>query len=233
MSRHAAARAPSRAGGRLATLVTVLMVVVGAAGLALGYTQWRSASAQPPEVAGATANPVSQPGTPAASRMPNGGLALARSVPVHLTVPAIGVNTPLMKLGLNPDNTVQVPPIEKDSPAGWYEHSPTPGELGPSIILGHVTIGQFGDGVFLKLATLHAGDRVDVTRADGSVAEFSVDKVAEYPKSAFPTQEVYGNIDHAGLRLITCGGAKNLATHTYPDNVVVFASLVSAKGATA
>lgn len=229
--RHAAARAPSRRGGRLATAVTVLMAVAGAGGVALGYTQWRAASVAALDAPAATARQDPQPS--ASPDKSAGGLVLAKSVPVRLDIPAIGVDTPLMKLGLNADRTVQVPPIERDSPAGWYQLSPTPGELGPSVILGHVTVGQFGNGVFLRLAQLHTGDRVDVSRADGSVAEFSVDKVAQYPKSTFPTQEVYGNIDHAGLRLITCGGAKNLATDTYPDNVVVYASLVSAKAAKA
>ncbi|MEU1627606.1 class F sortase [Streptomyces sp. NPDC020096] len=152
---------------------------------------------------------------------------------MRLDIPAIGVHTPLMQLGLNPDRTVQVPPIESNSPAGWYQFSPTPGQLGPSVILGHVTLGNFGDGVFFRLAALHTGDRLEVSRADGSVAVFSVDKTAEYPKEKFPSQAVYGNIDHAGLRLITCGGTKNTTTHAYPDNVVIFASLVSATSASA
>ncbi|GAA1909644.1 class F sortase [Streptantibioticus ferralitis] len=152
---------------------------------------------------------------------------------MRLDIPSIGVHTSLMQLGLNPDRTVQVPPIQSNSPAGWYQFSPTPGQLGPSVILGHVTLGNFGDGVFFRLAALHTGDRVEVSRADGSVAVFSVDQTAEYPKEKFPSQAVYGNIDHAGLRLITCGGTKNTTTHAYPDNVVVYASLVSATSASA
>ena len=43
---------------------------------------------------------------------------------------------------------------------------------------------------------------------------------------AFPTERVYGDIDHAGLRLITCGGEFDRAVRSYRDNVVVYASLV-------
>jgi hypothetical protein len=50
--------------------------------------------------------------------------------------------------------------------------------------------------------------------------------VEQYPKDAFPTERVYGDIDHAGLRLITCGGAFDRAARSYRDNVVVYAGLV-------
>lgn len=49
-------------------------------------------------------------------------------------------------------------------------------------------------------------DKIYVNRADGTVAVFEVERVTEYKKSALPTQDVYGNIDHTGLRLTTCGG---------------------------
>lgn len=213
----------------------VLMVLAGAAGLGLAYEGWRAASAQQSAVQAPPASPG--PAAPSTSAPPShraaGGLVLPASVPVRLDIPAIGVSTPLMRLGLNADRTVQVPPIQKDSPAGWYQYSPTPGQLGPSVILGHVTVGQFGNGVFLRLAALRAGDQVEVFRSDGTEAVFQVQKVAEYPKSSFPTREVYGGIAYAGLRLITCGGSRNELTHTYPDNVVAYASLVSAKASAA
>jgi hypothetical protein len=234
LTRHSARASASqgRRGGRLATTVAAVLALAGAVGLGFGYEQWRASSRPPAELAapGGTAPASSAPGS---SARPSGGLTLARSVPVRLDIPAIGVHTSLMQLGLNSDRTVQVPPIESNSPAGWYQFSPTPGQLGPSVILGHVTLGNFGPGVFFRLAALHTGDKVSVSRADGSVAVFSVDQTAEYPKEKFPSQAVYGNIDHAGLRLITCGGPRNPTTHAYTDNVVVFASLVSATSAKA
>ena len=65
-----------------------------------------------------------------------------------------------------------------------------------------------------------------MTRADGSQPVFRVTRVEQYPKDGFPTAEVYGDIDHAGLRLITCGGVFNRATGHYDDNIVVFAELI-------
>lgn len=154
---------------------------------------------------------------------------MARAVPVGLQIPALGLRSSLIELGLNPDRTVQVPPIERASPAGWYRFSPTPGQRGPAVILGHVTLGNLGRGVFFTLASLHPGNQVQVTRADGTVAVFAVDKVERYTKSAFPTRSVYGDLPYPGLRLITCGGKLDPVRHTYPDNLVVYASLVAAR----
>ena len=64
-------------------------------------------------------------------------------------------------------------------------------------------------------------------RADGSDAVFRVSEVGQYSKTSFPTAAVYGDLDHAGLRVITCGGEFDHAAHSYEDNTVVFADLVA------
>ncbi|MDC0769485.1 class F sortase [Streptomyces sp. HD] len=161
----------------------------------------------------------------AGSASANSGRALGRSVPVRLRIPAIEVDTPVIGLGLGPDGTVQVPPIEADDRAGWYRHSPTPGQVGPSVILGHVTVGGYGDGVFRHLARLHRGDRIVARREDGSSAEFAVSAVRTVTKADFPAEEVYGDVDRPELRLITCGGPRD--GEEYRDNVIVFAVLSS------
>jgi hypothetical protein len=146
---------------------------------------------------------------------------LERSVPLRLLIPAIGVNTPLMDLGQKSDGTLQVPP--SGFPAGWYTGAPTPGQLGPAIIVGHIDWN--GPGVFFRLHALRPGDEVTVTRTDGSRPVFRVSRVAQFPKSAFPTTLVYGNINHPGLRLITCGGS--FTSGSYVDDIVVFADFVA------
>ncbi|NJP99341.1 class F sortase [Streptomyces zingiberis] len=148
-----------------------------------------------------------------------------RPAPVRLRIPAIGVDTPVVPLGLAPDGTVEVPPITADDPAGWYRHSPAPGETGPSVILGHVTVGSHGDGVFRHLARLRGGDRIVARLEGGGEAEFAVGAVRTVAKDDFPTEEVYGNVDRPELRLITCGGPR--AGGEYRDNVIVFAGPVS------
>lgn len=152
---------------------------------------------------------------------------LAAAAPVRLEIPAIKVSSNLLGLGLNPDNTLEVPPLSKDSQAGWYRGSPTPGQLGPSVILGHVDSAEYGPAIFSKLHTLRPGDTLTVTRADHTAATFKVNRVASYPKNHFPTLEVYGNTSDAELRLITCGGTFDSAAGSYLDNIVVYASLLS------
>jgi len=165
-----------------------------------------------------SSSPPSQPSANAAK-------ALGRSVPVRLQVPAIEVDTPVMRLGLASDGTVEVPPIAADDKAGWYQHSPTPGQVGPSVILGHVTVGSYGDGVFHHLSRLRRGDRIVARLENGKAAEFAVTDVRTVAQAEFPTKEVYGNVGSPELRLITCGGPRT--GDGYRDSVIVFAALSS------
>jgi sortase (surface protein transpeptidase) len=128
-----------------------------------------------------------------------------------------------MRLGALADGTMEVPPV--GFPAGWYSNAPTPGELGPAILAGHVDWGG-RPGVFYRLRDLKSGDKITVDRQDGSAAVFRVTRVEQFPKNDFPTGLVYGDIDHAGLRVITCGGAFDRRARSYESNIVVFADLV-------
>lgn len=205
----------------------------GVALVVLALARPVSAPAPPQPSAGVSsavtsAGPRLSPTTSTASSEPGGaGLVLDRSVPVRLDVPAIGVASPLLSLGVNPDNTIAVPPLERDSKAGWFQYSPTPGQLGPAVLLGHVDSAQWGPGVFYRLGALTGGQMVSVTRSDRTVAVFVVDRVESYPKDAFPSLQVYGNTPNAQLRLITCGGVFDRGSRNYQNNIVVYAHLVS------
>lgn len=208
---------------RIVAVLVVVLVVAGVGMLAAGLLAQRSAP-QPAPLAVSTATTAAA-GAASSSPAPT-GLVLDRSVPVALAVPAIGVHSKLLALGLNPDGTVEVPPVGPDSPAGWYRSSPTPGERGPSILLGHVDSARYGPGVFFDLGALKPGDTVEVTRTDRTVAVFRVDRVASYDKADFPSLQVYGNTTDAQLRLITCGGTFDPAAGHYENNIVAYASLV-------
>jgi sortase (surface protein transpeptidase) len=145
-----------------------------------------------------------------------------------MDIPSIGVHSELQSLGLTDDGALEVPAGALYDQAAWYRHSPTPGSLGPAIVLGHVDSAANGPSVFFRLGELRPGDLVIVDREDGSTATFAVDEVHSYAKDDFPTKVVYGDIDHAGLRILTCGGAFDDSTGHYLDNVVVFASLLKA-----
>lgn len=204
------------------------LVVVGAAFVGLALTSQRT----PPLVVSAedSVSKTRMPFVPLASiDAPNEGRRLAivlpKAPPVSLDVNAIDVHSRLHDLGLDSNGAIEVPSGARYDEAGWYRHSPTPGSLGPSIILGHVDSASDGPSVFFRLGDLVTGDRISVTRKDGSIARFVVQTVARYSKDEFPTERVYGNLDHAGLRLITCGGDFDDTSGHYEDNIVVFARL--------
>ena len=159
------------------------------------------------------------------------GPSLPRSRPVSVDIPAIGVDSDLLHLGLNPDGTIQVPSLyARPNQAAWYKYSATPGQIGASVIEGHVDTRQ-GPAVFFRLGALRPGNHVDVTLADGVVAVFRVTAVRQYPKSNFPTRAIYGGTDYAALHLITCGGVFDSGSGHYLSTTVVFASLTSSRRA--
>ena len=150
-------------------------------------------------------------------------VALVSAPPVSLVVPALHLDTRLVGLHPGRDGTLQVD--EDASRAGWYADGPAPGDPGPAVLAGHVS-NLAGPGVFADVGRLHAGDRVDIRRADGTSIAFAVTEVRTYAKRDFPTERVYASTGTAALRLITCGGAVDPATGRYRSNTIVFADPV-------
>ena len=157
--------------------------------------------------------------------------ALAPSPPVGIDIPSIGVHAGVGSVGLGPSGSIEVPaPGPSYDVPGWYRYSPTPGAKGPAVIVGHLDSLHAGPSVFFRLGELTPGQQIRVRRADGRTAVFEITAVVAYAKHVFPTAAVFGDLDHAGLRLITCGGPIDRATGHYRDNTVVFATLVAASG---
>ena len=205
---HAPQRLRAAAGGVLAA------AVVGAAGLAL----------TPESSAGHAPAPQPARSLPALDRLAVPTPSEA-SEPVAVALPRLGVRSALDPLDLQPDGQLQAPP--RWDVAGWYIRGPRPGERGPAVVAGHVD-GPDGPAGFWRLQELRPGDRVEVSRADGSTAVFAVTRSLVVPKDDFPTAEVYGPTPHAELRLITCDGAFDRGSGHYLDNLVVFATQVRA-----
>ncbi len=205
---HHAPQPPASAAGRIDGLLPLVPTARAGA---------RSASPAPTRPARTSPAPTPPTGT--------GPAALGWSVPRELRIPAIGVTARLDDVALQPDGTIGVPQPgpDYDHPA-WFSGSPTPGELGPSVIVGHVDSAVNGPSVFFRLGDLRPGNQIQVSRADGSTALFTVQAVRSYAKRHFPTQTVYGETSNSQLRLITCGGSLSAAGH-YENNTVVFADL--------
>lgn len=155
-------------------------------------------------------------------------LGLPPANPVELRIEAIGASSTLIPLGLNPDQTIEVPSVQTPMQAGWYTHGPAPGELGPAVILGHVN-GGGQNGIFDELDEMSPGDEVLVRRDDDRTAVFTTTRVEQVPKTDFPTDAVYGNTDAPELRLITCGGTFDDDRRSYRDNIIVYAVLTAVR----
>ena len=223
--------------------IAALAAVLGVAGSLLVWTALSGPASPPPVPDSGNARAAGRPTEQIPERRPRAsphatpagadrgaadlikGPTLPESKPVRVEIPRLGVTSALVGLGVDATGAMDVPP--DPAVAGWYVLGPTPGALGPAVIAGHVTWNRV-PAVFFRLATMRAGDRVTVVRKDGIKAVFSVTRVARFDKTSFPTRAVFGSIDHAGLRLITCGGRYDVTDHRYLANVVVFASLVAA-----
>ena len=227
-----------RPGSTILLALAVLLLLGGGTAVAVGVggqdadppapSVASTAAPGAPDTGDATAPVTTGSGSAPGTSAPEADSAAAppAPLPASVSIPAIGVRSELITLGLNADGTLAVPEPGPDyDKAAWFDGSPRPGDIGPAVIEGHVDSAANGPSVFYRLGALAVGDRVDVTRDDATVVTFVVDEVRVVPKDGFPTFDVYGNTDGPELRLITCGGPFDSAAGSYEDNVVVFASL--------
>lgn len=194
-------------------LVTLLVGVSGLAGCA-----WDS-----PTVEHVRVRPVGAASAVLARPYVAAPPVLAAPAPIAISIPAMGLEQPLVSLGLEPDGSMEVP--RAFDAVGWFRRGPRPGENGPAVIAGHVD-SKTGPAAFYRLSELEAGDEVRVTREDGSVARFVVEDSQRFAKRSFPTERVFGPTAGPELRLVTCTGAFDRSRRSYVENLVVFATLV-------
>ncbi|MFI7470636.1 class F sortase [Nonomuraea sp. NPDC049646] len=119
---------------------------------------------------------------------------------------------------------IEPPPLEETNLVGWYGLGPSPGQVGPAVLLGHVDT-RTGPAVFARLRELRPQTLITITHSDGTSERFLVERVEKVAKTSFPTAKVYGATRNAELRIITCGGAFDHQARSYADNVIVYASL--------
>ncbi|HEX2144928.1 MAG TPA: class F sortase [Glycomyces sp.] len=163
---------------------------------------------------------------------PAGRTWLDRSEPSRVDIPAVDVHAPLTALGLDHEGDFEVPRMWRPHEAGWFEPGPTPGEFGPTVLMGHVDTERSGPAVFFPLKHLDEGDRIELTREDGIVVVYEVTAIESYAKKRLPYEEIFGIEAEPALRLITCGGSFDRETGDYTENVVVFASYTGHREAT-
>ncbi|MDT9594967.1 class F sortase [Nocardioides zeae] len=202
-------------------------LVAGPVALLLGALVACAGAPGPSAEGGDTAGSSSAPASPDApgdrSTLDVEG-ASRTAPPTRVRVPSLDVESSLDALGRLPDGTLEAPP--EWQVAGWFADGVAPGDRGPAVIAGHVD-SPTGPAVFADLDRLRPGDRVEVDHEDGTTTAFEVDRTAVLPRDDFPTEEVYGPVPDAQLRLITCDGTYS-AERGYSDNLVVYATAVPA-----
>ena len=170
-------------------------------------------------------------GAPSASNMASNmagvvtAASLPKSAPLSIDSPKIDVQSTLLSLGFGRHRGIQLPPVSTPMQAGWFSGGPVPGEIGPAVIFGHVA-GDHQEGIFSRLDELVPGDLVLIKRQDGSTATFRVTHIEELSKGSFPIDAVHGDTTDAELRLVTCGPSFDQMSHSYRNNIIVFATLI-------
>jgi len=155
---------------------------------------------------------------------PKVAAAIPRSVPIEIKIPAINVDAKIIPVGTDSSGALETPPLSgpQADDAAWWDGGATPGQDGPSIIVGHIDSAAEGPLVFWNLHELVPGEAVEVILADGAEVWFNVVGSQQVGKTDFPTQQVYGPTPWPTLRLITCTGDFDPQTGHYDDNLIVY-----------
>ena len=111
-TRAPGSRGPGRLRARMSGIVGVVLILAGA--MTVGYVIGAQEHAPQPSLAAAGAI------VPPAFKVHT--LSLPRSVPVAVAIPAIGVSSKLLHLGIGADGLIQVPSLDTEaSEAAWYK----------------------------------------------------------------------------------------------------------------
>ncbi|MFF2962212.1 class F sortase [Streptomyces sp. NPDC057963] len=206
--------------GRLLTGVAWAVLLTGLWLWGRDITDGSGASSAP------TTGDIAAVGRPLGVPLPPPHDPIEGAMPERVEIPSIGVEAPVVARGLDEDGAIEPPPFDTPQTVGWYGNGTEPGAKGPALFVGHVDT-ETKPAVFYGLSAARPGAKVEVTRADGTVAEFTVDDVQVFTRERFNADKAYGphKNGRAELRLITCGGTYDRASHSYDANVVVSAYL--------
>jgi sortase (surface protein transpeptidase) len=148
-----------------------------------------------------------------------------KASPVRLSIPAIGVNAPIERVGITSTGDLAIPAQKPWEDAGWYASGPLPGELGSAVIDGHLDRPGGYPAVFWRLRDLHVGNEVVVVDTQGETQHFRVTAIAYYAPQSAPIQEIFANQSGKYLNLITCAGDWIPSQHQTTLRLVVYTSL--------
>ncbi|TSB18748.1 sortase [Streptomyces sp. NBC_01525] len=189
-----------RSRGRTGNGTVVLaLAAVGAGGWLIAVGARATAPQRPPAAPGL--------GGPAARTGARDAAPLPPSPPVRVRVPAAGIDAPLTGLGHDARGALREPPADRPGLAGWDRDGVPPGSPGTAVVTGRAA-ATAGPAAFRGLAALPPGGTVEVRRADGRTALFTVDAVAPHERDAVLDDITHDAAARPELRLLTCGDAE-------------------------
>lgn len=208
-----------------------LLTGVAWAILLLGLWLWGRGLADGSGV-GPTTGDIAAVGRPLGVPLPAAHAPIKGAAPERVEIPSIGIKAPVVARGLTAAGAIDPPSFASPKAVGWYDGGTRPGAAGTALFVGHVDT-RTKPAVFYGLSAARPGAKVRVVRADGTVAEFTIDDVQVITRKRFNAQKAYGprKDGRAELRLITCGGAFDRTLREYTANVVVSAYLTGEKAA--
>jgi LPXTG-site transpeptidase (sortase) family protein len=139
--------------------------------------------------------------------------------PARLLVPKIGVDAPVVELGIADDGTMESP--QGPTPVAWYTFSPTPGNPGNAVFAGHRDWYTGVTGVFWRLNELSPGDELVVQLADGTDITYVVGLSALIGPDEIPVDQIVGQTRDEMITLITCEGVFDPSSHQYDKRRVI------------
>lgn len=146
----------------------------------------------------------------------------AVSDPTSISLDRLGVESDLIPTGVDQAGGFVIPTQAEQ--ASWFEPGPEPGQNGRSLILGHVNLhGQ--QGVFSRLHEARQGDVIEIEHEGAPATRWEVTQVMSEEKADWNSLNMYQELDHPQIALITCGGdlIRTAEGATYDSNVIVFA----------
>lgn len=150
----------------------------------------------------------------------------AVATPMHLRIPAIGVDTRIEPVGILSNGDMATPMQHPWEDVGWYNDGPRPGERNSAVIDGHLDRPGGLPAVFWHLRELHVNDNVLVLDSTGNTLSFRVTRIALYAPQDAPIQDIFGNRGGRYLNLITCAGDWIASQHQTTLRLVVYTTLV-------
>ncbi len=154
--------------------------------------------------------------------------------PMRLLIPRIGLNAGILALGPAANGAMQAPqhggphdPVWGE--VYWWKVGTIPGQIGNSVIAGHVNRPDGSASTFTHLDNLRVGDSIEVQAAGGQTFIFRVTEKATpsaYVRSSNdPTMgRIFGPALAPHLNLLTCWGQWD--GKEYNQRLVIYSTLV-------